>query len=255
MLPTEEKELEQLVYLKEKYQLAGVKAEFEEEGATFRDIIRLRKLTDLAGVKLHVKIGGVAAIRDIKDCYEIGVDGIIAPMAETKFGVKKFISAYQSVYNGHKVHLSINIETRNAVEELDDILDYSVDKLDNITLGRSDLSLSYFDKNVIPDSDFILNIIKEVSKKVVDAGLTFTVGGSISKKTIIKLREDPSIVKNVKQLETRKVILPRDVMLKKDNAVEEALKFEEMYILDKKHLFDVMIAQDVSRLDKLSKRK
>ena len=255
MLPTEERQLEQLIHLKEKYQLAAVKAEFEEEGATFRDIIRLRKLTDLAGVKLHVKIGGVAAIRDIKDCYEIGVDGIIAPMAETKFGVKKFISAYQSVYNGHKVHLSINIETRNSVEELDEILEYSAGKLDNITLGRSDLSLSYFDKDVVPDSDFILDIIKEVGRKVVNAGFTFTVGGSISKRTIMKLRNDPSIVGNVKQLETRKVILPRDIMLNMENAVEETLKFEEMYILDKKHLFDVMIAQDVSRLDKLSKRK
>lgn len=254
MYGLEQKVFAQLVYLKKEYRLQGIKAEFEAEGSSFRDIMRLRRLTAKADVKLYLKIGGVEAVRDIKDSLELGIDGLIAPMAETKFGVKKFVDAYRSIYKEHKIHLSINIETKNAIEEIDSILDFAKDKIDNITLGRTDLSASYFDPKIIPDSDSVFKMIRDLGSKVCKSGLAFTVGGSISLATIEKFKQNPSSAEFINNIETRKVILPRDIAIGKKDAIKEALKFEELYILSKKELSDLFIESEVSRLIKLTRR-
>ena len=77
MYSLEKKLYEQLCFLRDVYDLQGIKAEFEAEGSSFRDLMRLRRLTSKVGVKLYLKIGGVEAIRDIKDAIEIDVDGLI----------------------------------------------------------------------------------------------------------------------------------------------------------------------------------
>ena len=67
---------DQLSILKQGDGLFAVKAEFEAEGASFRDLMRLRILTARQEVPLYLKIGGVEALRDIKDAMELGVDGL-----------------------------------------------------------------------------------------------------------------------------------------------------------------------------------
>ena len=47
-----------LIRLKEEYDLQGVKAEFEAEGSSFRDLVRLRRITDKLSIPLYLKIGG-----------------------------------------------------------------------------------------------------------------------------------------------------------------------------------------------------
>ena len=133
----EKKLRDQLKKLKEEYGIAGIKAEFEDEGSSYDDIVRLRHLTgQINGVPLHVKIGGVEAIRDIIDCLEIGVDNIIAPMVESPFGVVKFIGAIESVYGRQKTFKSINIESCEAVRQVDEILKVARGKIDNVTIGK-----------------------------------------------------------------------------------------------------------------------
>jgi len=254
MYGLERKVFDQLVYLRDEFKLQGIKAEFEAEGSNFRDIMRLRRLTAKADVNLFLKIGGVEAVRDIKDSLELGVDGLIAPMVETKFGVKKFVDAYKSIYKEHRIHLSINVETENAIGGIDNILDFAVNKIDNVTLGRTDLSASYFDPEVVPDSDLIFKLIKNIGAKVRKSGLTFTVGGTISLATIDKFRKNPSQVECINNIETRKVILPRDIAIGRKNAINDALKFEELYILSKKEFTDLFIESEVTRLIKLTRR-
>lgn len=254
MYGIEQRVFEQLVKLKEEFNLQGIKAEFEAEGSTLKDIMRLRRLTSKADVKLFLKIGGVEAVRDVKDSLELGVDGLIAPMIETSFGVKKFFDCYRSIYKDYRIHLSINIETRNAIEELDSILDFAKDKIDNVTLGRTDLSVSYFDPEVIPDSDFVLKLVEDVGARVHGKGLAFTVGGSISTATIEILGKNSHYMQYIDKLETRKVVLPTEIAIKNKNAIREALKFEELYILSKKELSDLFIESEISRLAKLTGR-
>ena len=187
MFGMENKLYQQICKLKGEYNLVGIKAEFEAEGSSFRDLVRLRRLTSKAGVDLFLKIGGVEAVRDLKDALEIGVDGLIAPMVESKFGAKKFHDSLKYIYGSSEVNTTLNLETKNAIDQLDDILDFSHGKFDNITIGRSDLTSSYFDADIKPDSDFIFELLHQVGSKVKDKGLTCTVGGSVSSKTIEKL--------------------------------------------------------------------
>jgi len=83
----EQKLSDQLVLLKKEFSLCAVKAEFEAEGSSFRDLLRLRRLTAQQNIPLYLKIGGVEALRDLKDALDLGVDGLIAPMVESPFGV------------------------------------------------------------------------------------------------------------------------------------------------------------------------
>ncbi len=47
--------------------LIGIKTSFEDEGATFNEIIRLKEICNQSKTKVTLKIGGPEAIRDIKD--------------------------------------------------------------------------------------------------------------------------------------------------------------------------------------------
>lgn len=255
MFRIELKLYEQLCKLRDEYNLQGIKAEFEAEGSSFKDVMRLRRITAKANIKLYLKIGGVEAVRDIKDAIEIGVDGLIAPMVESKFGAKKFYDSVKKIYNEHKIHTTLNLETKNAMEQFDEIIEYANDKFNNITIGRSDLTSSYFDNDIKPDSEFTFELLKQVGKKVLKTNLTFTVGGSVSTRTIEKLNSGHKELKNIiYKLETRKVILPIDIFTEKKDAIKEALKFEELYILSKKEFSDIQIGAEIARLTELKRR-
>jgi hypothetical protein len=254
MFGLEQKLFEQLMRLKEVYNLQGVKAEFEAEGSSFRDLVRLRRLTDKLSIPLFLKIGGVEALRDIKDSLEVEVEGLIAPMVESSFGVKKFVDAVDSIYKDTPIHRSINIETKGAVCQMDDILQFAKGRIDNITVGRTDLSGSYFDSDIRPDSEYIFGLLKELGAKSKSAGMTMTVGGSVSKKTVTLFKKNEKDWQDsILRLETRKVILPFEMMIKK-NAVKEALRFEELYILSKKEISDLFMETETSRLTRLKMR-
>ncbi|MBU0580538.1 MAG: hypothetical protein KKA19_05115 [Candidatus Margulisbacteria bacterium] len=254
MYGLEKNVFEQILKLRDEYGICGLKAEFEAEGSSFRDLMRLRRLTHRADVKLYLKIGGVESVRDIKDSVEIGVDGLIAPMVESKFGVHKFQQAFQRVYGDHKLHLSINIETKNAVDQIDEILDFAKDKIDNITIGRTDLSGSYFDENIYPDHDTITHIIEKLGEKINKKNLTVTVGGNISVKSLEVFRKNKKLQEMVKRVETRKVMFPLEVVLHQSKAIHEALKFEELYILSKNEIHNKFMEAETARLTQLQRR-
>jgi exonuclease VII small subunit len=251
----EEKLEASLKQLKEEYGLCALKAEFEAEGSSFRDIVRLRRWTARQDIPLYLKIGGVEALRDIKDALDLGVDGLIAPMVESPFGVTKFIDAVDSVFSDHDIFKSINIETSTAVLSIDNILTEAEGKVDNITIGRTDLSNSYFDEEVKPDSEFIFDLIKTISDKACLAGLTLTVGGSITMESISRFRQNrENLEKCISSIETRKVILPVEIFLEKEHALEKALKFEELYLRAKLEIEQVLSQSDRVRLAKIKSR-
>ena len=255
MFGLEQKLFDQLIRLKKEYDLQGIKAEFEAEGSSFRDLVRLRRITDKLNVPLYLKIGGVEALRDIKDSLELGDDGLIAPMVESRFGLKKFLDAVASIYKDKSVHRSINIETQQAVANLDEILELGKGHIDNVTVGRTDLSASYFDPKVQPDSDFIFDLLERLGKTISSAGITMTVGGGLSKKSIERFKKDKDKwPRLIRRLETRKVILPIKVMLENKNCIGEALRFEELYILSKKEMSDLFMESETARLTRLKMR-
>lgn len=248
--------LNQLLKLKDKYNILGIKAEFEAEGSSFRDLVRLRRITNIAGVKLFLKIGGVEAVRDFKDAIELGVDGVIAPMVETKFASEKFFEMYQKIYGSNDLRSTLNIESKVGIENLDEIIQNAKDKCYSINIGRTDLSTSFLDKKIKPDDDFIFRILEAACEKITLAGIKFTIGGSISTNTISVLNESyPDILNKTESLETRKVIIPTDAFINGNAEVlKESLIWEKIYILSKKDFSDLSINAEISRLTELEKR-
>ena len=146
-------------------------------------------------------------------------------------------------------------KAKNAVKNIDEILDLARSTIDNITIGRTDLSFSYFDPAIQPDSEFIFELIEELRIKIADAGLTMTVGGSLSKRSVELFRKQEKKWQGTNlRLETRKVILSMEMMLRKKESIMEALKFEELYILSKKEINDLFLEAETARLTRLKTR-
>lgn len=243
-----------LVELKKNFGLSAIKAEFEAEGSSIDDISRLRNITSRNKIKLFVKIGGAEALSDIYTCIELGVDGIIAPMIETSFALIKFKESIINLKLKKLPYLSINIETKSAIKNINQILKSSHNFLNNITIGRSDLAKSYFDKNINQNSNMITNEILYLIKKIKKEKLKITVGGGIDNETIKKFNKIKKI-SLIDKLETRKVILPSKIMLNKRDALNNALLFEEQYILYKKEIKDLRLSKSLNRIENLRSRK
>lgn len=247
--------VDQLINLKENFELCAIKAEFEAEGASLRDLFKLRVLTARYNVPLYLKIGGVEALRDIKDAMELGVDGLIAPMVESPFGLMKFVGAVESVFGKRKLFKSINIETRAAVEQIDDILEIAKGNIDNVTIGRTDLSLSYFDPMIKPDSSFVIDLIERLSYKVQSSGMTLTIGGSLTVDSISLFKDRRrQLGGRIFSMETRKIVFTMDQMLDGKNALQEALRFEELFLCLKLESEEWLSKPEQERLVKLQKR-
>jgi len=255
MYKTEDDLVKQLKLLKNSYNIQGIKAEFEAEGSSFRDVNRLSRVCSVIGIDFFLKIGGAEAIRDIKDSLEIGVTGLIAPMIESKFAAKKFIDAYRKIYQGTPVNTSLNIETKVGVKNIEEIVDFSNGFIDNITIGRSDLTSSFFDKELNPDSDFIFKLIENIIPIIHEANISLSFGGGVTHKTIEKIKKSfPSLGESILKIETRKVMFHTSDLFDREDSIRQALKFEELYILSKKDFSDMYIDSEISRLTELSRR-
>lgn len=238
--------------LKKENNLIGVKSEFESEGSSIEDIARLKILATKVKTKLYVKIGGVEAKNDIYKCVELGVDGIIAPMVETKFGLIKFLESVESLNLKKKPELTINIETKSGYQNIDEIIKSCLGKISNITIGRSDLSSSFFNDKITQNSIFITKLILKISNKLRKLPIQLTVGGGINNKTIEEFQKY-KISNYVDKLETRKLILSSKNMLKK-NTLNNCINFETNYILNKKELYDLKLKSEIDRISNLKTR-
>ena len=239
--------------LKKKFGLVGIKAEFEAEGSTNSDISRLKILSSELNTQLHVKIGGVEAKNDIYNCIELGVDGIIAPMVETEFGLIKFIDTVKSLKLNKKPCLSINLETITAYNNFEKIISRCMGNIHNITIGRSDLSSSIMNEKIDQNSEEITEIILSVGKRLKNKNIKLTVGGGINKRSI-EIFKKKKIWSVVDKLETRKIILDTKSMLK-NGALNECINFETNYIINNKYIYNLKIRDEIKRLQNLKSRK
>jgi len=255
MYGLEEDLFAQLLRLRDQYGIPFIKAEFEAEGSSFRDLVRLRRLTAQAGVGLILKIGGCESVRDLRDALELGADGLIAPMIESTFALSKFWEACQKVFRtGRTPRLAFNVETKTCIDALDGLLEYGRDKMDGFTIGRSDLSASYFDPQITPDSPWLLDEIEKVSGRARARGWEVWMGGSLSQASAAVVAERPLLRGNVTAFETRKVVIPGAVLFDHPDVVAEALRFEELYLLSRQEIIEGTLLEDRHRLDVLRKR-
>jgi len=209
--------------------VVGIKQSFEDEGVILDDLITMRRLTDLSGVYLSVKIGGCEAITDINLSQQVGVDGVVAPMIESQFALQKYIEIVKDLKD---IKLYVNIESRQAYNNLDSILSSPSSKLlCGVVVGRSDLTKSYGHGKDYVDSKEMQNIVYDVMSKCKEYDMITLMGGNISNKSvgfIKKLFEE----KLLDYIETRNVIMKlTDSSVNNLNGlVKSALLFESLWL-------------------------
>lgn len=241
-----------LCKLRDEYHIFAIKAEFEAEGATFRDLVRLRSLTRKANVDLYLKISGTEAVRDLKDALELDIDGIIVPMVENAFCIKKFFQAYKKIYRDNNAFITINIESKQALDNIHDILKESKNLINNVTIGRTDLSDS-FGNGYKPDDSIITEKVIHIGEIVKKNGFKLTLGGGVCDESINTVNNNKKIQMLFDRAETRKVVMPLQSLLK-TNALQSIFEFEKLYILSKKEINDIFMDDELKRLVELEKR-
>ncbi|MCQ2743600.1 MAG: aldolase/citrate lyase family protein [bacterium] len=241
--------------LKDLYSATGIKVEFEDEGATSEDLIILKKISDEAGLNLSVKVGGCGALRDVREAFYAGANAIVAPMIESPYAVKKYINTIKSVYENFEngeTKFYINIETKNGLEYLDEILNCEDAKyIYGIVLGRTDLSES-LELNNSTDSSIIENIADKTALLVKKYHKEFIIGGGISPLSVQMFNK----LKLIDKYETRKIIFNAKNPLIHINAQEgilKALRFELMWIKNKESR-NILTKNDVERIKVLEAR-
>ena len=242
----------------ENHGLVGIKTSFEDEGATFDEVIRLKEICNQAKTKLTLKIGGPEASRDIQDSSIIGVKGLVAPMVESAFGLKKFVDCVNSNLDStviNTLQLAINVETIQAYKAMDDILaEPNSSALYGITIGRVDFVSSMGKDRSDVNSPEMLEMVKDAFIKVKKAGLTANLGGAIttdSYKFISELYKAGLLDK----FETRYAIFDPSVALKYlPEALSKAQMFEYEYLTNKMEYYQNLANQDDSRLKMIQSR-
>ncbi len=190
MTAKEKQMVELLRELRQTYGLIGIKGEFESEGASLSELFSLREITSKADVDLVIKIGGCEAITDICLTRTIGADAIIAPMIESPFAARKFLSAMDCVFcvdGVDRPEALINIETADGMRNLDIIVAMDgAQNLSGLDIGRVDMACSYGLQPEESNSQQIFEACATICERWGSAhpGKPCTVGGFLTDETI-----------------------------------------------------------------------
>lgn len=174
LIETIESKLDELNH---KYGLIALKGGTEVEDMTYDELLFLKQIA--INLPVIVKIGGPEARNDIRYCKSIHIDGILAPMVESEYGLENFISAVIDIYKDSTLpYLAVNIETITAYHNLSAIYTNPYfSYVNQVTVGRSDLSQS-MKKGV--DDDDVLYATANIVKAAKLAGKITSVGGQIN---------------------------------------------------------------------------
>ena len=243
----EEKLISILADLKENYFVKGLKIEFEQEGATFKEAEISKKLCEALGLNLIVKIGGCGAIRDLNDAKIIKANTVVAPMIETPYALEKYVNAIQNTFAyTENTNFFIDIETATGFKNIDDIISSkSFEIIKGAVVGRSDLAGSLGLNKEDVNSQRIFEITDMISKKIEPLGKKFIVGGSVLPKSLCFFKNLPYL----SAFETRKIIFHAEALESEDldKGIMKAIEFEIEWLKYKKELS----SKDQKRLEYL----
>lgn len=248
MTTNREKIIDLLKKLKDYHGVVAIKAEFEAEGSRKDELIMLREFVYHANLGFIIKIGGCEAIHDLDQCKLLEATGIMAPMIETPFAMKKFKNASEKVYGEDKkrVEWIINAETITCLQNYDCILDEGADFLTGVTVGRSDLSSSMGIEREDIECEAVFSATKELVEKSSNRGMITNFGGNIGVESIPFIRGMGDLID---RFETRKVVItPTDNDTKLKESIQAALEFELEYLLFKSKYYQSMADEDIARI-------
>jgi len=244
--------------LKEEYGVYEIKAEFESEGSRMDELMRLKDVTSEVGLPIILKVGGVEAVTDVHNGLLLGVKGIIAPMAETKYAASKFtdlIDQFIPKDNANDVEFALNIETITAYKNFTDILSLSnIGNISSVTVGRVDLigSMNY-SRSEINSSVEVESICRDIFKKAKKASLNTALGGGISLEALPVI-EGMIGEKLIDKYETRKVVFPASSVKYGEKAILKAVEFELLWLKGKQRFYSQVKKEDSLRIHMLESR-
>lgn len=254
-------EMEMVELLKKMRKKSGVvelKAEFEAEAVRISEAMRLKDIAEKAGLGIVIKIGGAEAITDMFEAQAIGVTGLVAPMVESAYAMRKFLEAIKMHFPDDlrkRISFGVNIETGLAYENLKDILnEKQIRLLDKVTLGRVDMSLSLGLSRDDINCGKMYEIAENMFSLAKKNGLATAMGGGIAVEAI------PFIAKLVKKklldyYETRKVVFKTSKSLKNaKEGIVMANRFELLWLENKRNYYEKICHEDDSRIKMLKKR-
>lgn len=249
---------ERMIYilheLKSEYGVIAVKAEFEAEGSRLDELIMLNEVVYRADLDVYIKIGGCEAVRDLDQCKLLGASGIMAPMIETPFAMRKFKNAAKKVYNDclESIEWIINTETKTCKDNLLDIIEEAKGFINTISIGRVDLSSSMGLTRDEINSDIMLETSREFAMKAKEKGIAVGIGGGISMDAIdflLKIKE------YIDRFETRKIVFRMSENKQKlKKGLLLAMEFEMLYLKNKCNFYESMAREDRDRLKMLENR-
>jgi HpcH/HpaI aldolase/citrate lyase family len=214
--------IQSLRNLKNRYCASCLKLSTEDAAMSYDQI---RFWTELAkGVlPVMVKIGGPNARNDIKQLIALNIDGLIAPMVESTYGLENFLAAVRDLTTPMQMQRlvkQINIETATAVDQLDAILAVpEADLLNEITIGCSDLSQSLKKDRMDPE---VQSLVRSAVARIKARNIKVSVGGGIAPDTIDGILQDVQ----PHQFNTRVVTFSVQAGQSYQTAVAETLDFE-----------------------------
>lgn len=254
MNTTERKMLDILKSLRDEHGVIAIKAEFEAEGSRTDELVMLNEIVFRADMKLYIKIGGCEAVRDMDQCRLLGASGIMAPMIESPFAMKKYVEAAKKVYGSEAKNIEwiINAETKTCHKNLDDILNEGKGFIQTVSIGRVDLSGSMGISRQEINGDAVFDATSDIAVRCKNAGYKVNFGGGISFDAIPFIQK---LYPLNDRFETRKVVFSatNDEKILKEGILK-AMQFETLYLKNKCEYYNRMANEDKARLEMMAER-